>query len=674
MLVVPVHAQSPWQVWQHPLNLARVDGHNLVLQRSSVSTDACQYDAAGQVVPATGLDCRYDHLYRPAGRHRYLYARDGELVLLDEPGSGVLSRIWMTTGSGHSVDFPHDLRLRVRLGEMPTPFMELPVRQWFDGSSWPFVGALVGDRHSAAGAAYSYVPIRFDHGIRISLVGPDAAIDAAPIWYHFNVHRLPPVLADGDGFPDDVDDYQNFAATATGVYPWPLSLTWQSTELTIAPGTEATVFQRDHGDTLLALRIRPQTIEQLQRLRIRLRFDEEWRVDQTAAALLGLDEESNGDSSVLPRSLLSGIDADGRTAYLFVPMPFQASAGLHLSLPADAAPLPLQVQHAFAGSAPPADALRVRVQSHEVCIADGRYAPDLRLLDLHGRGRWIGLSAWQHNQVPATPAFLEGDERVYVDGSRDPLWPGTGNEDFYNGGFYFDRDDTWGLPHARPFAGAPRHAFHSGMLSASRMYRWLLADAVAFHSRLQVNVERGAYGDLPMCSRGIAWLYHEAERRQAPLSRLDLGDPVSIAMAGYQPPLGAVCGQRSGVFPDQPPTASTLRTCEFVSGSSWFTLRVPTDSGQLWLRRRFDGSTGGQAAAVEVNGSIVARFPPAAAASGWRWQEVIVPLDLPPSGTAGTALFRIIPADPETAFTEVAYELLGDVAEPLFADGFEPAE
>ncbi len=673
MLAMPAQAQAPWRIWDQPSSLARAEGDSLVVQRSSVSTDACQYDAAGQVVPATGLACRYDHLHRPAGRHRYLYSRDGELVLLDEPGAGVVSRIWMTTGSGHSVDFPEDLRLRVRLGDMPTPFVDLAVRQWFDGSSWPFTGALVGDRHSAAGAAFSYVPIRFGNGIRISLVGPDAAIDAAPIWYHVNVHRLPSTQANGDGFPADVDAYRNFAATPPGLYPWPLPLAWQSSTLTLAAGIEATVFDRDQGDTLLALRIRPQTLTQLQALRVRLRFDGEWRVDHRLADLLGLDATEKGDPAVLPRTLLSGIGPDGLTAYLFVPMPFQASASLHLALPADAEPVQIEVDHAFAGNAPPAEALRVRALSHDVCVAGGRLAPDLRLLDLGGRGRWIGLSAWQHNLVPSNPAFLEGDERIHVDGSRDPLWPGTGNEDFYNGGFYFDRGDTWGWPHALPFAGAPNHAFRSGLLSASRMYRWLLADAVVFHSRLQVNVERGAYGDLPMCSRGVAWLYHEAERRQAPLSWLNLGDPASIALAGYQPPPGAACGQRSGVFPDQPPTASTQRTCEFVGGASRFALHVPADSGQLWLRRRFDGGGGGQAAVVEVDGAVVARFPPAAAASAWRWQEVTVPLDLVPATSAGPVVFRIVPDDPAAGFTEVAYELLGDVGEPLFADGFEPA-
>lgn len=675
-ITLQVHAQSPmpWRVWDHPLSMTRIAGDDLVVQRSSASTDPCHYDANGQVVPGTGLDCRYDHLYRPAGRHRYLYARDNELVLLDEPGAGVLSRIWMTTGNGYSVDFPDDLRLRVRLGEMPTPFIDLPVRQWFDGSTWPFTGALVGDRHSAAGAAFSYVPIRFSHGIRISLVGPDTAIDAAPIWYHFNVHRLPPAHVDGDGFPPDVDAYRNFAATAPGLYPWPQALTWQSTTLTLSAGDEAAVFDHDRADTLLALRIRTDTLAQLQSLRVRLWFDGESRIEQSVAELLGLDLTQEDDLSVLPQTLLSGIGADQRTAYLYLPMPFQKSASLQLSQPADAGPVQVEIAHAFAGSAPPADALRVRAQSHEVCVAGGRLAPDLPLLDLHGRGRWVGMSVWQHNLVLANPAFLEGDERVYVDGSRDPLWPGTGNEDFYNGGFYFDRDDTWGWPHARPFAGAPRHAFRSDVLAASRMYRWLLADAVAFHSRLQVNVERGAYGDLPMCSRGVAWLYHEPERRQAPLFRLDLGDPTSTAVADYQPPAGTVCDQRHGVFPDQPPTAATLRTCEFVGGASQFALKVPADSGQLWLRRRFDASAGGQAASVAVDGSVVARFPPVAAAAAWRWQEITVPLDLAPATTSGTRMFRIIPDDPAAGFTEVAYALLGDVSEPLFADGFDPAD
>ncbi len=40
-----------------------------------------------------------------------------------------------------------------------------------------------------------------------------------------------------------------------------------------------------------------------------------------------------------------------------------------------------------------------------------------------------------------TADFLEGDERVFVDGQESPHIYGTGTEDFYEGGFYF-RDGT----------------------------------------------------------------------------------------------------------------------------------------------------------------------------------------------------------------------------------------
>jgi hypothetical protein len=40
-----------------------------------------------------------------------------------------------------------------------------------------------------------------------------------------------------------------------------------------------------------------------------------------------------------------------------------------------------------------------------------------------------------------TADFLEGDERVFVDGQESPQIYGTGTEDFYESGFYF-RDAT----------------------------------------------------------------------------------------------------------------------------------------------------------------------------------------------------------------------------------------
>jgi hypothetical protein len=654
----------PWPVWTAPVALATHRDDYSVVQYSSASADPCAYDASGQVLPGS-LACRYDHLFRPSGRHRYLREEGNELLLVDERGPGAVVRIWMTTGNGFSADFPPDLRLKVRIDGNPIPVVDLPVSQWFDGSTWPFSPPLVGNRSNAAGASFSYVPIVFREGATVSLSGPDASIDARPIWYHVDVQRHASPTIAASGIPDDIYDWLRFSQSGPGGYPWQGHVAWQIGSAQVQEGTTQTLFERDGGDTLLAFRVRTADSAHLESVSLQIEFDGERRIDHRLSELFAFP----GLPATAQKSLLHGIEND--YAYLYLPMPFHRSLRLRLSQPAGAGDAQVDYDYAFAGMPPPADAMRLAAHSHDACIDGGRDAPDLTVLDVSGRGRWMSLATRQGNQPLADANYLEGDERIYVDGSRHPAWQGTGNEDFYNGGFYFDRGGSYGFAHAFRFAGAPAHGFNGPVPSTSSMYRFLLTDALPFHSRLRVDLERGAYGDQPMCSRGVAFLYFEPERALAPVASLDLGDTASVAAANYVSTPVASCKEETFFYAEEPPQPLAGTVCRRVGGASnfMFTLRQP--ASRLWLRRRLDGGEGGQAARIEVNGAAVAHLPYAVATSDRRWQDVDLPLDLPPQPAGATLAFRIVPDDAGAVFTESAYELIATAHDQLFAHGFE---
>lgn len=656
---------APWRFWTDPLSLAVHRDDYAVVQRSSFSPDPCDYDPAGHIVPGA-LDCRYDHLYRPAGRNRFLRMDTDELVLLDERGPGAIVRAWMTTGDGFSADFPADLRLRVRLDGNPIPAVDLPVPQWFDGSTWPFVPPLVGDRVSAAGAGFSYVPIVYRTGAVVTLVGPEASIDANRIWYQFNVQRHARPTTMTSGVPNDIAQWIDFAQTPPGDYPWPAALTWQTESTVIGEGTTQLLFEHTGPDTMLAMRIRPSDSTHGASLIVQMDIDGDRRVDLPLDALFGFD---NADE-VAQRSLLHGVDDDGY-AYLFLPAPFHTSMRLALRQAEGAGDAQVDYAIALSGMPPPAGALSLAARQHNTCIAGGRDDEDLALLDVTGRGRWMSLATRQHNLAFNNANYLEGDERVYVDGSPHPAWHGTGNEDFYNGGFYFDRDGVYGYPHAYPFAGAPWHGFKGLSPVSSHMYRSMLADAVPFSSRLRVRLERGAYGDQPMCSAGVSWLYLEPERALAPIATLDLGDPASVAAAQFEMPAGAICGHSPFAYADEPPTTVAGTVCRRQGGESTFRFTLAQPANRLWLRRRFDGIDGGQAARVDVGDIPVARFPYAMITPDRRWQDVDVPLNLPAQPAGAVLDFRIVPDDVVAPFTESAYVLIATASDVLFANNFE---
>lgn len=657
-------AQPPWAIWSDPLVLSRYRDDNAVVQWSSFSPDPCTYGADGMVEPAA-LDCRYDHLFRPLGRHRQLRVEGGELVLVDERGAGALVRAWMTTGDGFSADFPATLRLRVRLDGNPVPFVDMAVNDWFAGGVPPFLAPLAGNRHGAAGAGFSYVPIVFKDGMQISLAGSDAAIDHARIWYQFNIHRVADDSAMGNsGVPVDWPALHAFVSTPPGQYPWPGSLAWTAGEHDVGAGQSVDLLDHQGADSVLALRLRVASPTHWQSVRLSMQFDGGEILEHALGSWFGFAAHAEPP----PQSLLAGRDESG-FAYLYWPLPFHGRARIRLSQTAGGDTAHIEHALALAGTPPPADAMRFGIAVHDRCRPAGRQHPDLELLDLAGRGRWAGLSSRQHNTLFDHSNYLEGDERIHVDGSAHPAWHGTGNEDFYNAGFYFDHGG-YGHAFSLPLSGAPWHRMLAGSPIASGMYRLLLGDAIPFRSRLRVRLERGAYGDQAMCAQTTAWYYHEPLRAMATVAGLDLAVPASVAAANYQPPASALCGPLQAAYADEPPTHLAGRVCRFSGDASTFRLRIERPAQRLWLRRRFDGQDGGQAAQVLVDDVEVARFPYAQRNPHRRWQEVEIPLAMPPQAAGSSLRLRIVPLD-TGVFTEAAYTLRGDVGDALFADGFQ---
>lgn len=668
--VLPAVAQAldgspPWRIWADPLALAIDRDDHAVVLRSSFSPEPCVYDAAGRVLPGH-LDCRYDHLYRPLARHRYLRQQGSELVLAEEAGAGALVRVWMTTGDGFSGDFPADLRLRIRLDGNPIPYVDLPVRQWFDGSAWPFLPPLVGDRHSGAGAGFAYLPIAFRSGMEVTLAGPAASIDQARIWYQFTVVRAGRTAAAvASGLPADLEDWRRFMATEPGRYPWPQAPEWTSTRVTLPVGAEADLGKRSGSGALLALRLRPDPPGAWQDLRLAVTVDGEQRIDLPLTRVFGSDTQQPGPV----RSLLIGEDDHG-FGYLYLPQPFHEHVSLRLANPG---PLAVAVDAELAWSAAPAPegALPLSALALGQCLAGGRHDPDAALLRRQGRGRWVALLVDQRNQAEDDANYLEGDERLYLDGSPHPVWHGTGVEDFFNGGFYFDRGG-YGHRHALALSGAPWHRLVAGVPVRSRMYRLNLLDAVPFQAGLDLRAERGAYGDQAMCVDGVAWAYHAPGVGRAAVARLDLADPASVAAADYQAPAGATCAPLDAAFADEPPTRHVGRVCTFTGGASRFRFALGQPGQSFWLRRRFDGMNGGQAATVLLDEQPVARIPFAMANPHRRWQEVEVPLDLPPRPAGATLDLRVVPDDPHAPFSEARYVLLARAGDALFDADFEP--
>jgi hypothetical protein len=126
---------------------------------------------------------------------------------------------------------------------------------------------------------------------------------------------------------------------------------------------------------------------------------------------------------------------------------------------------------------------------------------DWPFLSTTGSGKLVGVA-----QTMAGPnrTYLEGDDIGFIDGSSNPQLHGTGTEDFYEGGWYWNRG-----PFTDPFNGEPSHQHGvrdcAGVCDSA--YRLMLADSVPFSQSINYGIEHGNQNTVPAIYSSTAFWY-----------------------------------------------------------------------------------------------------------------------------------------------------------------------
>jgi hypothetical protein len=617
-LTAPVTA-PPWEIASDLARLAVTTPGDQVLVRSSHCLSGCRYDRS------------------EGGDTRFLRVEGDEQVVFEEPGAGAIVRIWMTHALGAGLPSDPGLRLRVRVDGESVPRVDLPLTALFDGSTPPFVPPLVGDRLASSGGHFSYVPLAYRRGCKVSLTGAEDV----RLWFQFTFHRLA-TSASVRTFRGDEDLAPlRTLLSAEGGDPWTEGAgTLEQRQTTIAPGASEVLRAYAGPGTVTGLRlVLPR--EAWSTTRLLLDFDGIRRADLAVADFFAAEPAPGA------RSALVGRDAHDRL-YAWFPMPFAQGGALTLrNTGAVAVPVWYEVRRRqgppLAGSGLFGAAAQ---RTDETAIG-----ADVPLVDLRGTGRWVGLFADLQSVGTPLREYLEGDERVFVDGSPHPALYGTGVEDLFGGGFYFDEG-----PFRLATHGAPSHDQTQSGEDRTTMYRLLLADAVPFASRLRAGLEGGPTGELALRARRVVWYYQRAEPTLVPQRLLLVGDEDSRAAAQYAVDGRESCGVRSGAWEGEPPVWLEEIACARARGASRFAFHLPGRPAALRLRRRFDATGGEQAAEVLVNGVRVGAFAAVEPNPFRPFREI--DLDLPPAVVPadGRLRFEIVPAA-GPPFTEIRGEL-----------------
>ena len=225
-------APPPWEVWHDLSTLAHLDLDDQVYLRSSHCPDGCRYDRHAPD------DWRFTRVIGDEG------------VIFEEAGAGAISRIWMTMGDGVSQDLDSSISIRITLDGETTPSVDMPLPDFFSGAVPPFEAPLVGNRTVSGGGNYSYVPIAFRDGCRVSLIGAENK----KIWFQITFHRFND-KARVTSFTGE-EDLSRWSSLLQepGVDPWPQSPVEPLTgHLVLAPGESVDLTDLDGPDILTAI-------------------------------------------------------------------------------------------------------------------------------------------------------------------------------------------------------------------------------------------------------------------------------------------------------------------------------------------------------------------------------------------------------------------------------------
>jgi hypothetical protein len=194
-------------------------------------------------------------------------------------------------------------------------------------------------------------------------------------------------------------------------------------------------------------------------------------------------------------SLIQGVTSGG--FYSYWPMPFTRGARFEARNIGD-----VDISHLYYG-----------IQIHETDVGEGvprfhakwrrenptNIGENYTILEAKGLGHYCGVVLSMQAYDKGSRFMLEGDEMIWVDGEGEPSIRGTGTEDYFQGGWYWENG---------PFS-APFHGLTIGdkMHSKYCAYRLHIPDPIPFKEQIRVTIEHGNCNMLQEDYSSLAYWY-----------------------------------------------------------------------------------------------------------------------------------------------------------------------
>lgn len=455
-------------------------------------------------------DSSYDRSGGNGDSGTFFRKEGNKAILSDIRGPGCIYRFWSANAAGH---------LKIFFDGEETPRIDCQMQDYFLGKVAPFITPLVGHK---SGGWYSFFPMPFQKSCRIEVTDP------GNMYYHVEYQLYP------DGTP--VTTYSNTLSSDDQQALTKIVAQWN--HLGDDPKEPVTPKKEIHGKfelkagqkrdfsnirgagevTALRIKIVPADRLSLRQTVLRVYWDnaKEPGIEAPVGDFFGI---GFGDQRY--QSLPAAMTDSGYVCYW--PMPFGKRARFELTnqgaepikevtWSVDYTRLKKRLE----------DVGYFHAQWHRQTTVAGEH---FHILQTSGRGHYVG----EHTDMQGDRGigFLEGDEKFYVDGETFPSIHGTGTEDFYTGGWYFDE--------------GPFHlAYHgctvkSDAFSRVAAYRYQIQDCVPFQHDLKVDIEHGGANDYPGADYScVAYWYQDSPTHHwSPIDTAQL-TPAHIKMSNAQ--------------------------------------------------------------------------------------------------------------------------------------------
>lgn len=551
------------------------------------------------------------------GYSNFLYEDEhGDKVMLDLKGPGTIYRMWFT---GYD---PIDAYIKVYFDGEETPRIHMLLSELFSGSKQPFTEPLVVDDTKSSGGFVSYLPLPYAKSIKITTNGRGASF-----FYNLGYHTY--------GSDTQVTTWQGTedAAEAIGLWSNPGSMPEDGEvsaagSIRLEAGASQDLLQVDGPRSISSIKLKIPGVEPgvdarqiLNETKLRIYWDGDSK--PSVEAPIGSFFAMGQFGAYATQSLPVGME-EGGTMYAYFPMPFEREARIELvnegNEPVE--DITYEIRHEkFNGSFRNVGYFKTRFSELQAEALDGQ---DLLVLDESGSGKFVGVVQSLHselNQGQVDRWHLEGDEKVFVDESQSPVIHGTGTEDFYNGGWYFNQ----GL-FTQPLAGYTAFQIENEFDSTA-MYRFFTHDAIPFRSHIRFTIEHGALNDVTEQVWLLAYYYHNPRERAVLSDSLDVGNAESEGEHDYE--IQDQTWNDSSNYQYEGKLFNEFITDDgrAHTGSSEFTMKLDSDNEGALLRRTFDQSVENQAADIYVNDKLVGTWYKAGSngSHSWRDEDFIIP-------------------------------------------------